>query len=249
MHQFESLQLVLWILAPVGQLIAIAVIYARRLIREVPWFFAYTVFHLIQFTVLFLAYHNSYSSYFYSYWVAEGVDALFVLIVLQEVYDHVFHPYDALQNLSTILFRWAVIILLAIALLVAASASGTEQNRFIASLLILDRSASFVQCGLIFLLFILKQAIGLPWRNVNHGIALGLGIVSAAACITLTIRAYSHQGFDGIFGLVLTVGYNLAILVWIAMLLKPQPVPNRENLLADATLQKWDAALLELMHR
>jgi hypothetical protein len=249
MHQFETFQLVLWILAPVGQLIAVAVMYSRKLIREVPWFFAYTVFHLVQFTVLFLSYHYSYSAYFYSYWVAEGIDALLVLIVIQEVYDHVFHPYDALRNLSTILFRWAAIVLLAVTILVAASASGTEQNRFIAGLLILDRSASFVQCGLIFLLFILKQALGLPWRSVNHGVALGLGIISASASITLTMRAYSHQEFDGIFGLVLTITYDLAILTWIAILLRPEPTPDRANVLANGTLQRWDTALLELMNR
>jgi hypothetical protein len=249
MHQFETLQLVLWIFAPVGQLIVVAVMYSRKLVREVPWFVAYTVFHLLQFTVLFFAYHHRHSAYFYSYWAAEGVDAFLVLVVIQEVYDHVFHPYDALRRLSTILFRWAVVVLLAITVLTAASGSGTEQNRFIAGLLILDRSASFVQCGLIFLLFMLKQAIGLPWRNVNHGIALGLGIISASACVTLTIRAYSPQGFDGIVGLVLTITCDLAILAWIAMLLRPEPVPDRENLLASGTLQKWDSALLELMNR
>lgn len=249
MHQLETLQLVLWILAPTGQVTAAALMYRRNLIREVPWFFAYTVFHLIQFAVLFLAYHYSYSTYFYCYWVAEAIDGFLALIVIQEVYGHVFQPYDALRKLSTILFRWAVIVLFAITLLAAAGANGTEQDRFIAGLLILDRSASFVQCGLIFLLFILKQVVGLPWRNLNHGIALGLGIISASACVTLTIRAYSHQEIDGIFGLVLTITYDLAILAWIAMLLRPEPVPSRANLLANGTLEHWDTALLELINR
>lgn len=249
MHQYETLQLVLWVLAPAGQVITAAVMLRRRLILEVPWFFAYTIFHLIQFAVLFAAYHYTYSAYFYSYWVAEGIDALLVLVVIQEIYAHVFAPFDALRELSGILFRWAVIVLLAISLFVAASASGTEHDRFIASLLILDRSACFVQCALIFLLFILKQAIGLPWRNLNHGIALGLGVISASACVAFTVRAYAHQEFDGILGLVLTVTYDLAILAWIAVLLRPEPVPDRANLVASATLQEWDSALLELMNK
>jgi hypothetical protein len=223
--------------------------FRHKLIREVPWFFAYTVFHLLQFIVLIATYHYSYDAYFYSYWAIEAIDALLVLVVIQEIYLHTFRPFEALRGLSTVLFRWAVIVLLAISLLVAASASGTEQDRFVASLLILDRSACFVQCALIFLLFMMKQAIGLPWRRLSHGIALGLGLISTSTSITMTVRAYSHRQIDGIISLILACTYDLAIVAWIAMLLRPEPIPDRANLVPSTTLRKWDSALLELMHR
>jgi hypothetical protein len=249
MHQFENLQLVLWVLAPAGQVIAAILMLRRRLFQEVPWFFAYTIFHLVQFTVLFIAYRHAYDAYFYSYWIAEGLDALLVLAVIQELYGRVFHPFDALRNLSGVIFRWAVIVLLAISLLTAASASGTERDRFVASLLVLDRSAAFVECALIFLLFILKQAIGLPWRNLSHGIALGLGTISASTCVAFSVRAYSNQDLDGIVGLVLTITYDLAVMAWIALLLRPERIPDRASLVPSGTLQKWDSALLELMNK
>jgi hypothetical protein len=249
MQLIETIQLVLWYFAPAGQVIVAIVMIRHRLIREVPWFFAYTIFHLIQFVVMIATYHYSYSAYFYSYWTMEGLDVLLVLVVIQEIYDQAFRPFEALRGLSTGLFRWAVIVLLGISLLVAASASGTEHDRFIASLLIVDRSACFVQCALIFLLFMMKQAIGVPWRRVSHGIAIGLGMIAASTSIAMTVRAYSHRQLDGIISVVLACTYDLAIVAWIAMLLRPEPIPNRANLVPAATLQKWDSALMELMNK
>jgi len=249
MQLIETIQLVLWYLAPVGQVTVVFVMIRHRLIREVPWFFAYTIFHLIQFVVTVIAYQLSYRAYFYSYWTIEAIDALLVLIVIQEIYNHVFRPFDALRGLSTMLFRWAVIVLLAISLLVAASASGTESDRLIASLLIMDRSACFVQCALIFLLFMMKQAVGLPWRRLSHGIAMGLGLIAASTSITMTVRAYSHQELNGLISLVLACTYDLAIVGWIAILLQPEPIPDRASLVPSSTLQKWDTALLELMNK
>lgn len=249
MHQFESVQLVLWVLAPIGQVIATVLMIRQRLFREIPWFFAYTGFHLLQFTVLFVAYHEAYSAYFYAYWAAEAIDIVLVLLVIQEVYERAFAPFAALRRLSSILFRWAVITLFAVSLLAAASASGTERDRFIASLLILDRSAAFVECALVFLLFILKQAIGLPWRSLKHGIALGLGLISASSCIAFTVRAYSTQDIDGITGLILTAVYDVSIVAWIALLLRPEPASDKPSSLISTRLREWNRSLVELMSK
>jgi len=247
MHQFESIQLVLWVLAPAGQVIVTVLMIRQKLFREVPSFFTYTIFHLIQFGVLFTAYHYGYSTYFYAYWLAEAIDVILVLAVIQEIYARVFAPFAALRRLSGMIFRWAVITLFAISVLSAASASGTERDRFIASLLIVDRSASFVECALVFLIFVLKQSIGLPWRNLKHGLALGLGIISGSTCIAFTVRAYSGQEIDGVTGLLLTLTYDLAILAWVALLLRPEPIPDRTSLDVSSTLGEWNKTLLELM--
>lgn len=249
MHLMEILQLVSWVLSPLGQVITAVIMIRRNLVHEVPWFFAYIVFQLLRFSLLFTAHHYSYSLYFYSYWITEGMDALLVLAVINELYAHAFQPFPVLKSLSTILFRWATIILLAISVLVAASASGTEQNRFIAALLILGRSVSFVQCGLIFLLVLLNGTIGLPWRNPSRGIALGLGIASASFAVSLSLRAYSQASLDPIFSLIVTFAYDLAVVTWIAAVLRLERESAKVGTLPYDTLRSWDSALLELMGR
>ena len=80
METLQQLQLVLWVLGPLGQAITAVMILRRNLVREIPWFFAYTLFHILNFLVLFVAYHVSYEVYFYGYWVAEGIDAILVIL-------------------------------------------------------------------------------------------------------------------------------------------------------------------------
>ena len=128
----------------------------------------------------------------------------------------------------------------------AISASGTEQNRFIAGLLILDRSASFVQIGVIFLLAVMKQVFALPWNNPSRGIALGLGLVAASFAVNLSLRAYSGATLDVVFGLVLTLTYNVAVVLWMLTVLRIGRETSRQDELSPDMLNMWNSALLEL---
>lgn len=245
----SGVQQALWILAPIGQALTAVYMIRRNLFREAPWFLAYTISHVIRFAVLFIAHKVSYTVYFYTYWPAEGIDALLTLAVIQEIYDRAFHPFGVLRHLSAILFRWATVILLIVMVLVGATANGTEQDRIVAGLLVLDRSACFVQCGLLFLLFIFKDAVGLAWTNLSRGIALGLAIVSGSTAITLTVRAYSYRGLDPVFSLILAITYDLAIFVWVVVALRSELASKAEALVGSEVLQSWDSALVKLTRR
>lgn len=249
MHFVSAIQQALWILAPIGQALTAVYMIRRNLFREAPWFLAYTISHVIRFVVLFIAHKVSYTVYFYLYWPAEGIDALLTLAVIQEVYERAFQPFAVLRHLSAILFRWATVILLIIMVVVAASSNGSEQDRFVAGLLVLDRSACFVQCGLLFLLFVFKDAVGLAWTNLARGIALGLAIVSGATAVTLTVRAYSFRALDPIFNLILAATYDLAIFVWVAIALRSELAPSADGLVGSEVLRSWDSALLNLRRR
>jgi hypothetical protein len=249
MSFISGLQQVLWIIAPVGQALTAVYMIRRNLFREAPWFLAYTIAHVVRFVVLFITYRVSYAAYFYAYWSAEGIDALLTLVVIQETYDRAFEPFTVLRHLSSILFRWATVILLALMVLVAAGSNGTEQDRIVAGLLVLDRSACFVQCGLLFLLFVFKDAVGLAWTNLSRGIALGLAIVSGSTAVTLTVRAYSHRGLDPVFSLILAMTYDLAIFVWAAVALRSELEPKADGLVTSEVLRSWDSALVRLTRR
>jgi hypothetical protein len=249
MPSFSALQQALWILAPIGQALTAVYMIRRNLFREAPWFLAYTISHVIRFAILFVAHKLSYALYFYLYWSAEGIDALLTLAVIQEIYDRAFQPFAVLRHLSSILFRWATVVLLIIMVLAAASSNGTEQDRIVAGLLVLDRSACFVQCGLLFLLFVFKDAVGATWTNLSRGIALGLAIVSGSTAITLTVRAYSYRGLDPVFNLILAITYNIAIFVWVAVALRSELIPTSDRLVDSDVLRSWDSALVKLTRR
>src|SRR4051794_39692328 len=100
------LQYALWVMGPLLQFLIVMLMLYKRIIKELPLFFAYTVFHILQFIVALVAMRTSYTSYFYVYWGTELIDALFGLLVMQEIYTAVFRDLHGLQALGSALFRW-----------------------------------------------------------------------------------------------------------------------------------------------
>ncbi len=234
---------------PAG-LAAIGVAMLRRnLIREAPWFFTYIVFHVLDFFALFGLYHYSYRAYFYSYWVSELVDALLVLAVIQELFDKTLEPFDALRRISRTVFYSATIALMVAIVLLALRSHGTESDRLIASLLIVCRSASFVQCGLIFLLALVNWGLGVPFSRLHRGIAAGLGVYAAAVSGAMTIRAYLDRSSDPVFSLAQTLCYDVALVIWFAAALLPEKAPASNVLGSPEALHKWNTALLGSRNR
>ncbi len=247
--QVSTTHYVAWILTGLLHVCIAVIMYRRSLIKQLPWFFAFTIYHIVQFVVLFVSIKFDYSLYFYSFWISEGVDCLMALAVIQEVYQNAFRPFDGLKTFASLVFKWAALLLIVIAIATALANNGSERDRFIAALLILDRSAAFVQCGLLFLIFLLKQAMGLNWSQPSTGIALGMGIASASVTVALTVRAYSGGADDAIVGLMMALFYNVALFIWVAALLRPDREPGRGQLPGDEVLEKWNSALVEIMGR
>src|SRR3954452_1192061 len=98
-------QLTIWILSPI-LMIAVAVGMVRKgLSREMPLFFAFIIFHIVECIAATIAWNTAYIAYFYTYWLAEVIDALLTLMVIQEVTGLVLLPYEALRSIGMKLFR------------------------------------------------------------------------------------------------------------------------------------------------
>lgn len=245
----STVQYVGWILGPILQVCIAGIMIRRTLHRELPWFFWFTVFQIVQFVVLFTAFHIAYAPYFYLYWLSEGIHCLLGLAVIQEIYRHAFLPFDRLRGFSSLIFKLAAVALVVVAIGVAMVTQGNERNRMVAGLLTLDQSAGFVQCGLLFVVLLMKQALGLRWRQPSTGIALGMGIASSSLAISLTVRAYSTRPENGVIALMVTLFYDVALVVWLAALLKRNPELDSTQVPENDLLRKWNSALVEIMGR
>lgn len=241
------IQYVLWIAAPLGQVvIAVTMIY-RNLCREYPLFLCYTVFHVIQVIVAILALHYSYTTYFYVYWGSELIDAMLELAVIQEVFSHVFCAYEGLQALGLLLFRWATLVLLGIAIAASLSAPGSDSSRVIAGFLVMQRSVRIVQTGLLTLLFLFSRIVGLKWRTPVFGIALGFAVMAVISTISAALRAQLGVAGDPAYSYVEAASYNFAVGVWVYYLLLPGNVCERAPLPDSDQLQQWNRALQRLL--
>src|SRR5882724_10936742 len=115
MHAHSFLWHYLW-LAPHALQIAVAIVMVRRrLVREFPVFFAYTLFQIVEEGTLFILDHSPAIrplTYWYAHWVGLAVDVPLRFAIIAEIFSRVLGNYPGLRRLSGILFRGAAAVLL-----------------------------------------------------------------------------------------------------------------------------------------
>jgi hypothetical protein len=223
----------------------------RKLYREYPVFLAYTVSHVVRFVVLLYVHHQgSQEAYRYTFLGAEALDAALAFAVIYELYWHLFRAYEGVQKLGGMVFRWAAVVLLAVAVLTAAaSPAATDSSRVLAGLFTLDRGVSIVRGGLLLLLFLFSSFLGLKWKHFAFGIAAGFALHSSVELATFALR--THLGVLGkpILSLISSAAYDCSVFLWLAYLFSPEPATRPAKLPAGVELESWNQALLELLHQ
>jgi hypothetical protein len=240
-------QTVLWCAHPVLQAVLAAILFRRKLHRAYPVFFAYLVAEIAIFIVLFPLRGASYSLFFYTYWATAGIAVLLGFKVIHEVFLDAFRPFHTLRDLGTVLFKWAGLVMLMVAGVVAASSSGGNQEPLQAGILTLQRSVRVVQVGLILFLLVFSRYLGISWKQKSFGIALGLGTYAGVELMLVALSgSFDSAHYEPISNIINMAAYNLAILTWMAYALSTsddrQPAPNA------AQTRRWEQTLNDIQH-
>jgi hypothetical protein len=237
-------QLVLWITHPVLQLAVAAAMYRQKLHRTSPVFFAYVVSQIASFCFLFpINKWGSYEVYFYLYWACSAVNLILGFMIIHEVFLDVFRPYHTLKDLGSVMFKWAALVMLLVAFVVAASNTGQGMEPIMGAILTVQRCVRVAQCGLVLFLIVFARYVGVSWRQQSFGVALGLGI---SAGVELGTYALYTGGVMSQVTLNETnlVTYNLAIAVWLTYVLLKSPAQMKEvDLFAS---HRWERGLADL---
>jgi hypothetical protein len=246
------LKYLLWI-APQALLAFLATrIVRNRLAAGTPVFFAYLLFSLAKFLMLFAVYHlmgGGSKAYFALYWSLALIDAMFVLAVIHELYVLVFSAHDGLKRFASGLFKWSGAVLLLVAAVTAASTPGSDLSRLAAGIMTLDRSATIVQLGLITLLFVATSLLWLVWQRHLFGIATGLAVIISIEVVSLALSTRYGLMFASTYNWVKSVAYLCGVLLWTVHFMHreiPVWLTLRDD---DHHLQEWNASLLELLRR
>lgn len=236
----------LWIAHPVLQLAVAAALFSRRLHRTFPVFFAYLVWQIVVFAVLFpIHVWGTYPQYFYSFWVSDAISLALGFKVIHEIFLDVFRPYHTLKDLGSVLFKWAALVMLLVAGVVAAASPIGDQGPLVQAILTVQRCVRVMQCGLILFLLVFSSYLGVSWRQQSFGISLGFGGFAFVELAMVALNAAGKATQGGV-NLVDGVAYNCAILVWFGYaLLKCKSRDASANLLMS---QRWDQSLTDLQH-
>jgi hypothetical protein len=243
-----------WI-APHVLLSLIAVLLFRRgLHRQFPAFFGYCVWESIFFVILFASAHISHSSSTYQLFLRTSMAGSICLRfgILYEIFATLLRPYPSISTLSKSLFRWAAAVLILIGVAVAAYQHGLNESPATAAVTAIDRSVSFVQCGLLIFLLFFSSYFRLSWKNFAVGLALGLGVFASVDLASITVMselAAVPRRLQYVFDFVNMGSYHCSVLIWLGYLLAPERVQKVATPVPSHDLESWDRELERLLQR
>lgn len=239
-----------WFAAPLVQAVIAWRMWARLLHREHPFFFLYTLFHVLTFPFVLYSYRlGNQHVYRVTYVTYEALDVLLKSGVIYELFARVFRPYQGIRNLGALLLRWGSVLLLLIALLAAISSPGSDSDKFSQGLYLLQRSQEIIQGGLLLLLFVASASLGLQWRQDTFGIALGFGIITSVSLVAFTLRMELGGSSTDLLSLVAVAGYDCATGLWLATLYARKAVHQFDQRIPGWDIEAWNRALLNLLRQ
>jgi len=239
-------QLALWIAHPVLQLSVVIGLLRNKLHRSFPAFFGYLGFQILSFCFLFPIHRwGNYTAYFYIYWACCAVNLILGFMIIHEVFLDVFRPYYTLKDLGSVMFKWAALVMLLVAFVVAASNSGEGLEPILQAILTVQRCVRVAQVGLVLFLIVFSRYLGVSWRQPSFGIAFGLGIFAGVELATFALYVGGPMSQVTVNATNL-VTYNLAILVWLSYVVLKSPVRVSGDSLF--TPRRWEHGLNDLQN-
>ena len=251
---------VLWCAGPLMQIGVLVAMYRRGLHRDYPYFFNYTLLQVLSEPILFVVQRHSYSLYYWGYWVSIALSALVSFAVLQEIFHDAFRPYEALRDLSVILFRWSALVVLLVAVMWAIAAAHSSQVDAITnSILLIQRGVRLMQCGLVFFLLLFSEYLGISRRHVLFGIALGFGIFASVNMLWAAAVAHGTFVRYSVLRQLSMAAYDFCVLIWLgytalapvrsSVALTSVRSKDWNYALEDARIQPSEDSLLDTMDR
>jgi hypothetical protein len=237
---------VLWMAHPALELSVAAVMFSRKLHRTFPVFFIYLLSEVVIFTITFPIFQwGQYENFFYAYWISAGISLAIGFKVIHEIFLDVFRPYHALKDLGSVLFKWAALVMLLVACVVAAASPAGQEGPLVQAVGTVQRCIRVIQCGLILFLLVFSKYLGVSWRQHSFGIALGFGGFASMELTMVALNASGHAS-ELTVSFVNMLAYNAAILVWLTYVIVKAPA--REVSAKLLMTQRWDQSLTDLQH-
>lgn len=202
-----------------------ALLLRRRIYRAFPFFTAYTLFAVCAETckfTLFLMHEQNTLHYFYLYWSAEAIYAVLGFSAIHEVFRNVFENFTSLGWFKRLL-PIAVFLMLGISALIPLVHRAVDTGPLEAGIFSLQIAVRCLQLGVFFLIFCLARFFDLDYRQYAFGIAAGFGIAATGILLGTLVRTGLGLKFLMFFQYIPAVSYCLAVTVWLASFVRPEP--------------------------
>lgn len=223
----------------------------RRLYRDFPCFFAFVLYEIAEFILLFALRsvpRVTEEKYMYAYYATLMLSIILCFGVIDEVSRNLFRESQFLKAAARRSLQCVTGLLLVVGVLLAVYAPGDNSVRWIAGVSIVNRGAALVQCGLLLSLLLFSRFLGLSWRRPAFGITLGLGILTT---VDLAIRAVRTEFSSGAWvpylDLLATGTYLICVSIWIGYLLVPETKLASLTVVPHDEVETWNREFQQLL--
>jgi len=244
-----DLMSILWIACPFFNTIILFLMVRKRMYAQHPMFFSYIALQILEFLVLYpVRKLGSTNDYFYAYWVFSGLTGICSVAIICELLGAVLKPFIGLRDAGKLLFRWAAAVMVIMALVIASSSHTEGRNYLVSAVLELERCMRVVQCGLLLFVLCCSKYLGISSSDRTYGLTLGFGLNASTNLILLSMSTYMGAHFDHSVSLGMSMAYNLAAILWMGYILKPEPARNLIHLPISSPLVRWNEIATAMGH-
>jgi len=160
------------------------------------------------------------------YWVSEFICALASFGVTWEIYSHVLAPYKGVRRMA----RTVLSVLLTVLIIrTLAEASANAVHALVPSTVELERNLRVVQSLLLLGLVGLVVHYAVPLGRNMRSMLVGYGLYLGSTVVALSLRSQWGATFEGAEGLILRLGWNVALVIWCVGMWSYAPNPTPDN--------------------
>ena len=182
---------------------------------------------------------HAYAIYFYTFWFMFACFAFTAGMLTYTIFNEALRPLKGLQSLGRIMFRWIVVISIALTISEAFGSARTYDAFVVTIVSEMERLSSIVVLGLIAFVVATVRPLGLTFRSRIFGVSLGLCVVTCANLWTNSSVFLRPQLYKGA-NLALIIASVMAHLIWVWYFAVPEPVRKFVLLPTTSPFHAWN---------
>lgn len=242
----------LWV-APNVLLLSLGVlIHKRRLHKQVPAFFSFCIVAALGELTLYSADvlpSIPAQTFWRLDWAALLIEGILKLLIIAEIFAHVFGPYASIVRTGKTLIRGVAALVVLLATFAAAYAPRDGTFGIVSGAHFLEQTIYLIECGLLVFIFLFSAYFHLAWDRMTLGITLGLSI---SACVHLAVwaalaNAALPEALRNDLVFVKMAAYHFCVLLWFYYVLSKRKSVQSAVLPPENNLAAWNRELERLL--
>jgi hypothetical protein len=208
----------IWLAGICLQIILAIALVVRQAWRKFPVFSFYFIFNLLQSTAMLVLTATETlhpRAYFYSFWGLQVLVLLLGLGVMFEVFMRLLTSYPTIKRTVVPACFVAVVVLMFFDAMAMYGRHPSGDLSLMVPFLRAEETVRVVQAGMVVFLYVCAGFFRLHLREVEFGIALGLGIFATLQLIGVVLT--SHFGVEVMpaTGTFEMLSFDVAVLIWL----------------------------------